>query len=62
MSIPVDKKTTLLKQFYTYLYDKDWRFMESTEKDKVVLEEFQVVRTGEGGTSVVYIINILMDF
>ncbi|XP_064399813.1 squalene synthase-like [Halichondria panicea] len=43
MSIPVDKKTTLLKQFYTYLYDKDWRFMESTEKDKVVLEEFQVI-------------------
>ncbi len=45
MSIPVDKKTILLKQFHTYLYDKDWRFMESTEKDKVVLEEFPVVRT-----------------
>ncbi len=43
MSIPLTKKTAMLKEFHTHLYHKDWRFTESTEKDKVVLEEFPTV-------------------
>lgn len=45
MNIPVAKKVAMLKEFHTYLYQRDWRFMESSEKDKAVLEEFSVVRT-----------------
>ncbi len=44
MNIPVTKKVAMLKEFHTYLYQSDWCFMESSEKDKAVLEEFPVVR------------------
>ena len=44
MNIPIKKKVAMLKEFHTHLYEEDWRFMESTEKDKTVLEEFPVVR------------------
>ena len=43
MHIPVGKKVMMLKEFHTHLYQNDWCFMESTEKDKAVLEEFPVV-------------------
>lgn len=43
MHIPLAKKVAMLKVFHTHLYQQDWRFMESTEKDKAVLEEFPVV-------------------
>ena len=43
MNIPVAKKVAMLKEFHTHLYHDDWCFMESTEKDKAVLEEFPVV-------------------
>ena len=45
MNIPVEKKTAMLKEFHKHLYEEEWRFMESTEKDKAVLEEFPKVST-----------------
>ena len=43
MTIPDDVKVPLLKEFHTYLYDPEWKFMDSKEKDKAVLEEFPKV-------------------
>ena len=43
MNIPVAKKTSMLKEFHKHLHEEDWCFMESSEKDKAVLEEFPVV-------------------
>ena len=43
MHIPVGQKTAMLKEFHTHLHDPNWTFMDSTEDDKVVLEEFYVV-------------------
>lgn len=43
MTIPEEKKVPMLKSFYKNLYDPNWCFMESTEKDKAVLEEFPVI-------------------
>ncbi|GAA6098416.1 squalene synthase isoform X1, partial [Tachysurus ichikawai] len=40
MSIPLDKKVPLLHHFHTFLYQPDWCFMESNEKDRQVLEDF----------------------
>ena len=45
MNIPVEKKTAMLKEFHKHLYQEEWTFMESSEKDKAVLEEFPKVRT-----------------
>ena len=44
MTIPNDKKIPMLKDFHTYLDQPDWKFMESNEKDKLVLEDFPTVR------------------
>ena len=43
MMIPNEKKVPLLKEFYKHLYEPEWRFTESREKDKTVLEEFPKV-------------------
>jgi len=43
VSIPADVKSTMLRNFHSYLLDPDWKYMDSTEKDKVVLEDFPVV-------------------
>ena len=44
MTIQPDTKTDLLKAFHTHLYDPEWNFTQSQEKDKAVLEEFPKVR------------------
>ena len=44
MNIPVEKKVAMLKEFHEHLYEEEWTFMESSEKDKAVLEEFPKVR------------------
>ena len=44
MNIPVEKKVAMLKEFHKHLYEEEWTFMESSEKDKAVLEEFPKVR------------------
>lgn len=43
MTIPLDRKVVMLKEFHQYLYDADWKFLNSNEKDKVVLEDFLTV-------------------
>lgn len=43
MSIPLHTKVPMLKEFHTYLYDADWKFLTSQEKDKIVLEDFITV-------------------
>ena len=43
MTIPPTKKVTLLKEFHTHLHQPGWRYTESREKDRVVLEEFPAV-------------------
>lgn len=43
MTISVEKKVPLLHNFHSYLYEPDWRFMESKEKDRQVLEDFPTV-------------------
>ena len=43
MNIPTAKKVAMLKQFHLHLYQDDWSFMDSSEKDRAVLEEFPVV-------------------
>uniref|UniRef100_A0A8C8WAY8 Squalene synthase n=1 Tax=Panthera leo TaxID=9689 RepID=A0A8C8WAY8_PANLE len=40
MTISVEKKVPLLHNFHSYLYEPDWRYMESKEKDRQVLEDF----------------------
>ncbi|GAA6001796.1 hypothetical protein JCM10207_002324 [Rhodosporidiobolus poonsookiae] len=45
MTIPIEKKAPLLENFYTYLEVDGWNFQESgpNEKDRALLQEFQVV-------------------
>ncbi|XP_009210757.1 squalene synthase isoform X3 [Papio anubis] len=43
MTISVEKKVPLLHNFHSFLYQPDWRFMESKEKDRQVLEDFPTI-------------------
>nr|KAF6479990.1 farnesyl-diphosphate farnesyltransferase 1 [Molossus molossus] len=43
MTISIEKKVPLLHNFHSYLYEPDWRFMESKEKDRQVLEDFPTI-------------------
>uniref|UniRef100_A0A3B3RMY2 Squalene synthase n=1 Tax=Paramormyrops kingsleyae TaxID=1676925 RepID=A0A3B3RMY2_9TELE len=43
MSIPLEKKVPLLQDFHSFLYQPEWRFTESQEKDRQVLEDFPTV-------------------
>uniref|UniRef100_A0A8I3X282 Uncharacterized protein n=1 Tax=Callithrix jacchus TaxID=9483 RepID=A0A8I3X282_CALJA len=45
MTISVEKKVPLLHNvhFHSFLYQPDWRFMESKEKDSQVLEDFPTI-------------------
>ncbi|KAB1255953.1 Squalene synthase [Camelus dromedarius] len=43
MTISIEKKVPLLHNFHSYLYEPDWRFTESKEKDRQVLEDFPTV-------------------
>jgi farnesyl-diphosphate farnesyltransferase len=43
MSISVEKKIPLLCNFHTFLYDPEWRFTESKEKVRQVLEDFPTI-------------------
>ncbi|KAK3764574.1 hypothetical protein RRG08_066438 [Elysia crispata] len=40
MSIPNEVKVPMLKNFHHNLLDPDWKFMDSKDKDAVVLQEF----------------------
>ncbi|XP_019900636.1 squalene synthase isoform X5 [Esox lucius] len=43
MTIPFEKKVPMLNDFHTYLYQADWCFTESHERDKQVLEDFATI-------------------
>uniref|UniRef100_A0AAY4B3G4 Squalene synthase n=2 Tax=Denticeps clupeoides TaxID=299321 RepID=A0AAY4B3G4_9TELE len=43
MTIPFDKKVPLLHDFHTFLYQPEWCFTESREKDRQVLENFPTI-------------------
>ncbi|XP_016306363.1 squalene synthase-like isoform X1 [Sinocyclocheilus anshuiensis] len=43
MSIPLEKKVPLLQDFHTFLYQPEWSFAESREKDRQVLEDFPTI-------------------
>ncbi|XP_052450946.1 squalene synthase-like isoform X2 [Carassius gibelio] len=43
MSIPLEKKVPLLQDFHTFLYQPEWSFSESREKDRQVLEDFPTI-------------------
>ncbi|XP_067097249.1 squalene synthase isoform X1 [Osmerus mordax] len=43
MSIPLEKKVPMLNDFHTYLYQAEWCFKESQEKDRQVLDDFPTI-------------------
>ena len=43
MTIPINVKVPMLKTFHTNLWNAEWCFNDSKEKDKIVLENFPVV-------------------
>ncbi|KAJ7341325.1 hypothetical protein JRQ81_005286 [Phrynocephalus forsythii] len=43
MTINLETKIPILHNFHAYLYQPDWRFMDSKEKDKQVLEDFPTI-------------------
>ncbi|XP_048842083.1 squalene synthase isoform X2 [Brienomyrus brachyistius] len=43
MSISLEKKVPLLQDFHSFLYQPEWRFTESQEKDRQVLEDFPTI-------------------
>lgn len=50
MTISVEKKIPMLRNFHTFLYEPEWRFTESKEKDRQVLEDFPTVVASPLGT------------
>lgn len=43
MTIPIPVKVPMLKSFYKNLWDPDWNYTESNDKDRIVLENFPSV-------------------
>ncbi|KAF2979892.1 hypothetical protein EK904_009165, partial [Melospiza melodia maxima] len=43
MSIPLDVKVPMLHEFHSHLYQPDWKYTESKEKDRQVLEDFPTI-------------------
>ncbi|XP_041361513.1 squalene synthase-like isoform X2 [Gigantopelta aegis] len=43
MTIPNDVKIPMLESFHKNLKDPNWRFLDSKEKDKIVLEDFPTI-------------------
>ena len=60
MTIPRGEKEGMLRQFHSNLYSSTWRYLESNEKDKTVLEEFPIVSTAMVPTDNTYIIILSM--
>nr|XP_060611094.1 squalene synthase-like [Anolis sagrei ordinatus] len=43
MTISLETKIPILHNFHSYLYQPSWRFMDSNDKDKQVLEDFPMI-------------------
>ncbi|XP_067388283.1 squalene synthase-like isoform X1 [Emydura macquarii macquarii] len=54
MTIALQTKIPLLRDFHSYLYQPEWRYMESTDKYKQVLEDFPTISLEFRNLSKVY--------
>ncbi|KAE8605458.1 hypothetical protein XENTR_v10015146 [Xenopus tropicalis] len=54
MTIALETKIPMLHDFHTYLYQEDWRYMHSKEKDKQVLEDFPTISLEFRKLAVIY--------
>ncbi|XP_063771175.1 squalene synthase isoform X1 [Pseudophryne corroboree] len=54
MTISLETKIPMLHNFHTFLYQADWRFTESKEKDRQVLEDFPTISLEFRNLAVVY--------
>ncbi|KAM4770730.1 squalene synthase isoform 2-T2 [Rhinophrynus dorsalis] len=54
MTITLETKIPMLHNFHTYLYDSEWRYMESKEKDRQVLEDFPTISLEFRNLAVIY--------
>uniref|UniRef100_A0A8B9DC53 Squalene synthase n=2 Tax=Anserinae TaxID=2068722 RepID=A0A8B9DC53_ANSCY len=54
MTISLDVKVPMLHEFHSYLYQPDWKYMESKEKDRQVLEDFPTISMEFRNLSKVY--------
>ncbi|NXN55291.1 FDFT synthase, partial [Rynchops niger] len=54
MSISLEVKVPMLHEFHSYLYQPEWKYMESKEKDRQVLEDFPTISMEFRNLSKVY--------
>ncbi|KAM6323750.1 squalene synthase isoform 2-T2 [Aegotheles albertisi] len=54
MTISLDVKVLMLQEFHSYLYQPKWKYMESKEKDRQVLEDFPTISMEFRNLSKVY--------
>ncbi|XP_073481242.1 squalene synthase-like isoform X1 [Aquarana catesbeiana] len=54
MTIGLETKIPMLHNFHTFLYEADWRFVDSKEKDRQVLEDFPTISLEFRNLAVVY--------
>ncbi|XP_064304321.1 squalene synthase isoform X2 [Phalacrocorax carbo] len=54
MTISLDVKVPMLHEFHSYLYQPEWKYMESKEKDRQVLEDFPTISMEFRNLSKVY--------
>ncbi|NXH97348.1 FDFT synthase, partial [Pachycephala philippinensis] len=54
MSIPLDVKVPMLHEFHSHLYEPEWKYTESKEKDRQVLEDFPTISMEFRNLSKVY--------
>ncbi|XP_063298099.1 squalene synthase-like isoform X2 [Pelobates fuscus] len=54
MTINLETKIPMLHNFHTYLYDTEWKFTESKEKDRQVLEDFPTISLEFQNLAMVY--------
>ncbi|XP_053314619.1 squalene synthase-like [Spea bombifrons] len=54
MTISLERKVPMLRNFHTYLYDPEWKFTESKDKHRQVLEDFPTISLEFKNLAVVY--------
>ncbi|CAI9578625.1 unnamed protein product [Staurois parvus] len=54
MTISLETKISILKNFHNFLYQPDWRFMDGKQKDCIVLKDFPTISQEFRNLAVVY--------
>ncbi|MEE6477094.1 hypothetical protein FKM82_011357 [Ascaphus truei] len=54
MTINLEAKVPMLHNFHTYLYEAEWKFTESKEKDRQVLEDFPTISLEFRNLAIIY--------